>query len=54
MNLGKKIINVGKGTINLGENLIKHLLESYWETLDDFHETANTGVAERCQNAAKG
>ena len=40
MNLGKKTINVGKGIMNLAENFIESLLESYWGTPDDFHETA--------------
>jgi len=54
VNLGKKTINIGKGTMNLGENFIELLLASYWRTLDDFHETANKGVARRCQDAPKG
>ena len=53
MNLGKKTINVANGIINLGENFIKSLPVSYWEMLDDFHETASNDVADRCLGAPR-
>ena len=31
----------GNFIMSLDENFIKTLIVSYWETLDDFHETAN-------------